>query len=83
MAWTAQKRKSVQGYMGALATPWPSAVSVGWRAAAAWLFAADSYPAATTTTEERERTKFAAGRAHFFAGRGIRTMFEGAEPCAA
>lgn len=44
MAWTARKRKSVQGYIGALATSWPGTVDVGWRAAAAWLFAADSYP---------------------------------------
>ena len=48
MAWTARKRKSVQGYMGALATPWPGTGDVGWRGAAAWLFASDSTPTPPT-----------------------------------
>lgn len=49
MAWDAAKRKSVQGYTPGLGTPWPDATkSVGWRAAVAWLFSADSYPAPPT-----------------------------------
>lgn len=50
MAWSARKRKSVQGYMGALATSWPGTVDVGWRASASWLYAADSYPSPSTPT---------------------------------
>lgn len=46
MAWDAAKRKSVQGYTPGLGTPYPDATKpVGWRAAVAGLFAADSYPA--------------------------------------
>ena len=48
MAWDAAKRKSVQGYTPGLGTPYPDATKpVGWRAAVAWLFSADSYPAPT------------------------------------
>ena len=50
MAWTAAKRKSVQGYTGGLMTPWPDVTKpVGWRAAVTWLYSADSYPATPTT----------------------------------
>lgn len=49
MAWDAAKRKSVQGYTPGLGTPYPDATKpVGWRAAVAWLFSADSYPAPPT-----------------------------------
>jgi hypothetical protein len=51
MAWTAAKRKSVQGYTPGLATPYPDATKPpGWRAAVAWLFSADSWPAPVVTT---------------------------------
>lgn len=46
MAWTAAKRKSVQGYTPGLANPYPTGtIGIQARAAVAWLFAADSYPA--------------------------------------
>jgi hypothetical protein len=45
MAWTAAKRKSVQGYTPGINTPWPNATpDVGWRAAVVGLFAMDSAP---------------------------------------
>jgi hypothetical protein len=51
MAWTAAKRKSAQGYTLGLMTPWPDvAKPVGWRAAVAWLYSADSYPTPSTPT---------------------------------
>lgn len=70
MAWTARKRKSVQGYTGALATPWPGTVDAGWRAAASWVFAADSFSAPVVTAAVRPRPQFAAGRSGYFAGLG-------------
>mgnify|MGYP006958835362 CR=1 FL=1 len=46
MAWSAAKRKSVQGYTPGLANPWPSgSIGILARAAVAWLFSADSWPA--------------------------------------
>lgn len=51
MAWTARKRKSVQGYTPGLATPWPGTVDQGWRSAVAWLFAADSWPSAAVVLD--------------------------------
>lgn len=79
MAWTARKRRSVQGYKGGLATPWPGTVDVGWRAAASWLFAADSYPTPVApSVATRFRPRFAAGRAGYFAGvGGIFAAFDG------
>lgn len=56
MAWTAAKRKSVQGYTPGLATPWPDAAKpAGWRSAVSWLFAADSWPAVVVVALRRFR----------------------------
>jgi hypothetical protein len=56
MAWTAAKRKSVQGYTPGLGTPYPDATKpAGWRGAVAWLFAADSWPAVVEAVVRRFR----------------------------
>lgn len=56
MAWTAAKRKSVQGYTPGLANPWPSGtIGVQARAAIAWLFSADSWPSAVAAVTRRLR----------------------------
>lgn len=74
MAWTAAKRKSVQGYTPGLATPWPDAAKpVGWRAAVVGLFAADSYPApAASVAVPRTVTT---QRGAFFGRRGLDPSF--------
>ena len=56
MAWSAAKRKSVQGYTPGLANPYPTGtIGVQARAAVAWLFSADSWPGVVAATVRRLR----------------------------